>query len=302
MKAPNMKRPPSVKKKQSNLEFQESNINALDLDIHQSTDNLQKLLIHYKKEDQEDYGKVVDDFVTNLENEIIKTEKKSPFLDSLDLGSSNHRSKPNDDLGQKNNQTFGVKNIDFSKNINFSKNIEKMNNFSEKQSLEEMIGYISEDSDNEENEKMIEIKKASNFPKPFSANNISRNELTANLSKPIQTEYHTYISNPKNQKILFNNNNISKDECEAISKKPSGNNNLPPKCQNEQRTKRAPSCEPQPKSQDKEKNSKFRNKLLDDIESSKYMKTQKNYEKPASQGKKRISCKKKDNSAHVFIF
>ena len=107
-------------------------LESLNLEFRQSTEHLSQILSQYKKEDQDNYGKVVDDFVSILENEINQTEKKSPFLESLDLSQKfDHK----EELA-----TFGVKKLDF-----FNK-IDELSKSQEKKTIEEIIGYESDEN------------------------------------------------------------------------------------------------------------------------------------------------------------
>ena len=360
----NQKRPSSVKKNGNNIE-------ALDLDIHQSTDNLKKILRQYKKEEQDNYSKVVDDFVTNLENEINSSQKKNPFLDSLDLGGSGYEKKIKE-IKNGPNQTFGVKKIDFTDN--------KIENEFDKQSLEELIGYESENDENEKKQEEEERKIKNIYSKPFSANNVSRNEII-NTTKQLKTENNVFGKNERvslmeNQKFATKNGtkietkngdtkngdtkkgdtkngdtkngdtkngdtkngdskncdtknygtkNETKNETKNWTKNETKNetkngtknsvvrdvslkkneNKTPPKSQNSQR--RAPSYEPKTrmqngKNEQKERNSKFRNKLFEDIENSKKIKENKNFNQPIAQKKDKISTEYKTDHVIFFFF
>lgn len=302
----NQKRASSVKKPG----VPENNIDALDLDIHQSTENLKKILRQYKKEEQDNYSKVVDDFVTNLEHEINSSQKKNPFLDSLDLGGSGNEKKIKE-IKNGANQTFGVKKIDF--------NDCKIENEFDKQSLEELIGYESENDENEKKQEEEEKKnKNVGYSKPFSANNVSRNEII-NTSKPLKTENNAFgkngrfsiIENQKHEaKNTGKNVNESKHSIVRDLSSKINENKTPPKSQNSQR--RAPSYEPKTKmekgkNQQMERNSKFKNKLFEDIENSKKIKETKNFENPiVSQKKDKISKEeykpKSDHVKNFFLF
>lgn len=168
----------------------------------------------------------------------------------------------------QNIETFGVKKLDFLNSI------EKMHDHEDQQSLEEMIGYESGEEEQNFN-KNFEIMKCNNS-KPFSANNVSRNENIA-ISKQIKTEYTIFPSKQQNNGSKIPEKNTKK-ESETVSNKPSQRNRTPPKSQNDKRTtKRAPSHDPKPKPTQPQKaeenlrNSKFKAKLLEDIEISKKM-------------------------------
>lgn len=225
---------------QNKENFKNSNINALDLDIHQSTDNLQKILKQYKLEDQENYGKVVDDFVTNLENEINNTEMKNPFLDSLDLENSQKKGKKNLGLNLKPNKknennanynTFGFKKLDFAGNF------EKMDDLQENKTLEELIGYVSDEN------LICSPDKAKS--KPFSANTVVRKEINSE-----------YFDNVK-----IREKNLQKTHNNMISKHKSPINKL------KEKEERKTSCE-FTENDYQDKSSKFKNKLFDDIANS----------------------------------
>ena len=144
-------------------------------------------------------------------------------------------------------------------------------------------------------------KKNNNYSKPFSANNVSRNEII-NTTKQLKTENNAFGFNRgpfiENKKIETKNNVIRN----VSSKK--NENKTPPKSQNSQRTKRAPSFEPKSKAenlktQPKERNSKFKNKLFDDIENSKKIKAPRNFENQIPKKNQKPSTEQKEKSDHV---
>jgi len=293
---------PSIKSKENAAFSNENRINGLDLEIRQSTEKLPRILKEYLKENQENYGKIVEDFVKNLEFEISHIEEKNSFLDSLDLGSN-----------YQNNHTFAKKKLDFkekkqeeiSSNLlmkyqkksegknpdNLGKNHENllmknhenllmgnMGDLKEKRVLEEIIGYESgENSDENENfwKKTAIIKDN----KPFSANNGRIKEKEEFITKALHTE--NVINQRKNIEKTRKN-----EKFEKFEKKTKEKRNFSMEIQNISENKRNIN---ENKRNFNENNSKFKKKLFDNIKKSKDFR-----KKPA------ISNEKTDQKLRVF--
>ena len=286
----NKKRPLSKKGKENKPNPKENNVDALDLEIRQSTEKLKKILKQYKKEDQDNYGKVVDDFVSNLEYEINQTENKSPFLESLDLGSSQKLSKNREIINKtQNDHTFGVQKLDFDHNIG------KMQDFNDKLILEELIGYESEKSENDEKQN----KNFNPMTKPFSANNVSRKEVDDFRAKAIKTENELI---KKNEIIIEKSKNIimAQEKNHKITNYPLVASKSKDKRKASLESNAKKEVPKTQKSDEKNLNSKFKNKLLGNIANSKNINSGLKTEKPPL--KKNIKSSNNPNDQKIKVY
>lgn len=257
------------------------NLEALDLEIRQSAENLNQILKKYKKEDQDSYGKVVDDFVSILENEINQSEQKSPFLESLDLSQRQ-------DL--KNTQTFGGKKLDFYDKI------EKCHENEDKKTLEEIIGYISDDSSTKENYYNSNKKEKNNNSKPFTAETIKRENVENYIPKALKTE-----NNMEKNKICFKNVKSQNKVLNYKEESAVSNVSLNKKKDEVPKFEKKKNSFERPRKEFEENNSKFKNKLLGNIAVSREILSHEIPKRQTSKSKERVQVQKNKKDDHLIV-